>query len=646
MISVPSGLLCATVILVAFYRIAHTDLLGYWYVAMLVTSVFRMGLSGLYLRDHKCTRSRFYLFLLLTAITAALWGFVSFALMPENHVEQMIAIIVIAGVAAGGVQSLQASVLACLIYTCLLLVPLCIWIFSQNDIAYSILGFATTLYLLFTIAIAWRGYHFLIQTLKLKYENIDLTETVSDTNKQLKEMNQSLIEKESNLRLIYDNAPIGMAVISLDGKWLNVNNRLCDIIGYSKEELENLTIQALTYQDDLEIGLESQTKLLTGQLTSYQVEKRYVQKNGQLIWMLVGISLLRDKEGKPFYFISQIQDINDRKQNEKIISGLSSMNEMLQLCHDSAEAYPIISHAAQEIFVGLSGGLSICNRLTDEQKTVGHWGDNSLLKPFFHSTDCWAFRSGNLYIVKDPKKDLICHHFISPPTGGSICMPLIVQSQGIGMLNFTAPAGHSVTAYQQQIISNFGEIVKLSMANINLNEALREQAIRDPLTGLFNRRYLNEWLPQMLHHIKRAKQTLCVSMIDLDYFKRINDLYGHDAGDEVLKFLGTLLKNSFRESDIACRIGGEEFVIVIINADLQLVVPRMEYIRGEIKNARIYAQDRLLPPVTLSVGIAVAPQHGETASDILRVADSALYAAKEAGRDRIVIAQGRLEKQT
>ncbi len=191
-----------------------------------------------------------------------------------------------------------------------------------------------------------------------------------------------------------------MAIISLDGKWLNVNNKLCEILGYSKEELENLTIQEITYQDDIETDFDNRTKLLSGKLQSYQIEKRYVNKSHQLIWIVTNVSIVRGKGDKPLYYISQIQDINDKKQNEIIMSGLSNMNGMLQLCHNSLEAYPIISHKAQKIFTGFSGGLTIFNKLTNEQEVVARWGNNSLLKSFFKSEDCWAFRSENIYFKR------------------------------------------------------------------------------------------------------------------------------------------------------------------------------------------------------------------------------------------------------
>ena len=639
-ISVPASLLCATIVFIALYRIPHTISLIYWFISMVLISLGRLALSGLYIRHNYRTKSQYTLFLIMTAVAAGVWGFAGSFLMPyDQHIEQMIVIIVIAGVAAGGVQSLQSSVVACLIYTIVLIFPLACWIFLRNEASYNILGISVLLYLFFNISIALRGYHFLKHTLNLKYENIDLAEDVSRTNIQLNQLNQDLIDKENNLRLIHDNAPIGMAIVSLDGKWLNVNNKLCEIVGYSKDELERLTIQDVTYKDDIEIDLDNKTKLLTGKLQSYEIEKRYINKNDKLIWIVTNVSLVRGKGDKPLYYISQIQDINDRKQNELVIYWLSKMNSMLQLCQDSLEAYPIIAHTASEIFMGLSGGLSIFNKLTNEQETVGQWGKNPLLKSLFKSEDCWAFRSGNAYIVNDKNSGATCRHFASPPPGSYTCIPLIVQSQVLGMLNFTAPEGSKITHYQQQIINNFSEVIKLSLANIQLKEALSDQAIHDPLTGLLNRRYLYDVLPQILLHAIRTQNILSVCMVDVDFFKRVNDVYGHDAGDVALKHIGTILKNNLRESDIVCRFGGEEFVVILIGSDLQNAISQMEHIRLEIKNTKIHVQNKILPPVTISIGIAEAPKQGETVNEILHSADLALYAAKEAGRDRIVSAE-------
>lgn len=636
-ISVPSTFLCALIVFIALYRVSHSYLLIYWFMAVLLLSILRIIQAALYVHDYKCSKLRFYLFLLMVTLSAALWGAVGSFFMPDlEPIEQMIVIVVIAGVAASAVQSLLPSLLASLIYVSLLIIPLECWIFFQNRLSYTLLGVSVVVYLFFNLSSLFRGNQFLKHTLRMKYVNIEMAKNLAIKNNQLTQINQDIQEKENNLQLIHDHAPIGMAIVSLDGKWLNVNNKLCEIVEYSKDELEKLSIDDITYQEDLKCDLDNQAKLLSGQIDSYQVEKRYVRKDNQLIWVLTNVSLVRGNEDTPLYYISQIQDINGRKQNETIIALLGKMNSMLQLCQDSTEAYYIISHTASEIFSRLSGGLAIFNKFTKEHETVNTWGESPLLKPSFKSDDCWAFRSGNIYVVNDPKKDAICHHFEPLPESMYLCIPLIAQGEVLGLLHFSAPAEHMIESYQQQVINNFSEIIKLSLSNIKLKEALSEQAIHDPLTGLLNRRYLYKFLPGMLQHTIQTKKNLSVCMIDIDFFKHINDQYGHDAGDEVLKYIGTLLKNNFRARDIACRFGGDEFIVILNDSDLNDANKRLEQIRLEMANAQIRVQNSLLPQITLSFGVAEAPGHGKTISEILRAADFALYSAKESGRNRIV----------
>ena len=168
-----------------------------------------------------------------------------------------------------------------------------------------------------------------------------------------------------------------------------------------------------------------------------------------------------------------------------------------------------------------------------------------------------------------------------------------------------------------------------------LQSRLREQAIRDPLTDLFNRRYLEETLERELARAAREDYPVCVILIDLDHFKRVNDTYGHEAGDEVLKILSVALSEQCRRGDFACRYGGEEFVIVMPNINLEIAYERAENIRRSLNSMRVpYGQYHLT--ITISTGIACYPINGETRESILRAADQAMYGAKEAGRDHIL----------
>jgi diguanylate cyclase (GGDEF)-like protein len=178
-----------------------------------------------------------------------------------------------------------------------------------------------------------------------------------------------------------------------------------------------------------------------------------------------------------------------------------------------------------------------------------------------------------------------------------------------------------------------------------LLQQLNEQAITDPLTGLLNRRYLYEFLPRAVMAAKRNGVPLGVVMIDLDHFKRVNDVFGHAAGDFVLWEVGALLKASIRGSDVACRYGGEEFVLVLPDAAREGARHKAEQIRTEVERLRLEHLGRPLGTVTASLGVALFPDHAEGADSLIRASDEALYESKRLGRNRVTLATGeRLEE--
>ena len=184
----------------------------------------------------------------------------------------------------------------------------------------------------------------------------------------------------------------------------------------------------------------------------------------------------------------------------------------------------------------------------------------------------------------------------------------------------------------------FAEQVALSLANIRLREALRSQSIRDPLTSLYNRRYLEEMMDRETRRAIRADSGLGVLMLDLDHFKRFNDTFGHDAGDAVLRETASFLSKSVRAEDIVCRFGGEEFMILLPGADLATTEARAERIRSRLRDVTVVYEGQSLGIITVSIGVAEAPQHGTSPQALIAAADAALYRAKREGRDRVVIA--------
>ncbi|HJZ12621.1 MAG TPA: GGDEF domain-containing protein [Acidobacteriota bacterium] len=173
------------------------------------------------------------------------------------------------------------------------------------------------------------------------------------------------------------------------------------------------------------------------------------------------------------------------------------------------------------------------------------------------------------------------------------------------------------------------------MSNLKLHEELKNQALRDPLTFLFNRRYLEEALDREISRAQRKNTTIGIILMDLDHFKRFNDSLGHQAGDALLRSFGKFLRENVRGGDIACRYGGEEFFVMLPECSAEELEKRAEEIRSGTKEIRIKYEEEWLGPVTCSLGIAMFPFHGSTASDLVQRADRALYQAKRTGRDRV-----------
>jgi len=181
--------------------------------------------------------------------------------------------------------------------------------------------------------------------------------------------------------------------------------------------------------------------------------------------------------------------------------------------------------------------------------------------------------------------------------------------------------------------------VALALVNLRLNETLREQAVRDGLTGVFNRRFMEESLAREIAKAKRSLSPVSVVMLDLDHFKMFNDDFGHEAGDILLQKLAALLQSSFREADVVCRYGGEEFVLMLPGASLDYARMRTEEIQESLRSMTVQYRGRFLRALTISAGLATLPDHGLTGEELLKAADTALYRAKNEGRDRLVIAE-------
>ncbi len=319
-------------------------------------------------------------------------------------------------------------------------------------------------------------------------------------------------------------------------------------------------------------------------------------------------------------------------------ANLAKMAELLQTCADLKDAFAVLAGMAPKVFPELRGALLLFNASREMLDVAALWGDYELAADGFGPQDCWALRTGHLHIVMAGDPTAECRHSASGEHS-YCCLPLMAHGEAIGIVHFQMIDPGELPQPVLSAVNMFTEQVGLSVANIRLREALRSQSIRDPLTGLYNRRYLEEMLERETRRAVRAEHGLGVLMLDLDHFKKFNDTYGHDAGDTVLRETASFLLKSVRAEDIVCRFGGEEFIVILPVADLKVTQARAERIRSRLRELQVLHQGQPLGMVTVSVGVAELPEHGTSPKALLEAADAAMYRAKREGRDRVALAE-------
>ncbi|MCI0400299.1 MAG: diguanylate cyclase [Gammaproteobacteria bacterium] len=327
---------------------------------------------------------------------------------------------------------------------------------------------------------------------------------------------------------------------------------------------------------------------------------------------------------------------------------LSEMTDHFQVCQTLKETHPVVAQYAQKLFPGTSGALCMFNESRSVLETVVDWGQSSKSEQVFTQNDCWALKQGKPHLVEDAAHGLNCTHVSERPPAGYLCVPMIAHGDILGMLyvQFAQQASSEASKADKQIQESLrrlavttAEHLALALASINLRESLHFQSAHDPLTNLFNRRYMEGSLEREACRVKRHGTQLGIMMIDVDLFKQYNDTFGHEAGDIVLQSIGALLQKNTRGEDIACRYGGEEFVVIMPDVPLDVLARRAEQFRNAAKLIKLDYKGQSLGVITISVGAAIFPKHGSTPESVLHAADEALYRAKAEGRDRVVIAQ-------
>ncbi len=484
-----------------------------------------------------------------------------------------------------------------------------------------------------------------------------------------KGLEQGLRNAEQNFRIVVDNIPAVTFKGYVDGTIDLFDSKVEALIGLSRTSFgpQGKKWTDLILEEDREAARRAFIQALKTN-RAYVREYRVRSARGNPVWIHERSHIVCDPTGKVEYISGLFFDITERKELEATVAErtlelqhansrlmlwgnelehrnaeinlLGQMGDLLQSCNTSAEAHTGFQVFAKRLFPEDSGTLFVFGESARMVEAVAAWGGKAPGESEFSLDDCWALRRGRVHGRADVEAGLRCRHVAD--SAAYICVPMMAHGTALGVLHLLL-ASPDVDQWdaRQHLGVRVGEHLGLALAKLKLQENLQHLSVRDPLTGLYNRRYMEESLTRELRRAERQGKPLGVLMVDIDHFKVFNDTFGHDAGDALLREIGALLQHRIRAGDIACRYGGEEFTIVLQDATQDATRQRAEEIREAATKLRVRHGQRVLDPVTLSLGVATYPQNGASRDVLMQNADVALYRAKKEGRDRVCVAENR-----
>lgn len=456
---------------------------------------------------------------------------------------------------------------------------------------------------------------------------------------------------------IVEHSPASVVVTDRTGKIEYVNPKFEELTGYSSKEAigANPSILKSGHQSTAYYQNLWET-ILSGK--EWRGEFSNKKRNGDIYWELASISPVMNEGGKIESFVAIKEDITNRKNAEQALEDakaaleeqvlalerrnrqialFSEMQEALLNCEEETEAHHVLAESAAHLFPHISGNLFEVTADKETTRLTG-WGNLCVAAPDFSSLERFYSEShGGEKITRPFFSE--CKIGDSGTALQTLCIPLFTQGVLWGLFQLVLLSGQQVNEIEQLAVSVAQQYL-LTVENLRLRERLRRQAIRDPLTGLYNRRYLEGALDREISRAQRKDLAVGVIMLDIDHFKRFNDQYGHNMGDIVLRQIGLFLQDHVRGGDIACRYGGEEFLVILPEIGLEAALGRAEALRAGVE--KLNDKEFLVYPgkLTISLGVAMFPQHGESGQAVMEAADQAMYQAKHAGRNRVRAFEG------
>lgn len=466
------------------------------------------------------------------------------------------------------------------------------------------------------------------------------------------EAQASIIISENKFKNFFDHAAIGIAMVRPNGAWSEVNDELCRIVGYSRSELLNLTFQDITYPEDLETDLNHLDQLLTGKIDRYQLEKRYIKKDGDIVWIELTVTKQITSKGDTDYFIAVIKDIQSAKETEEALTNLrKTLEEKVSLrTQELKEAHKSLLNSYQEkvaseqqlqdvelelrtildnandayVCMNADGVVKAWNKQAEyifgwlEDEAVGRKLDKLIIPPEFQE----AHQKGLKRFAQQKQSDM---------------MGKRIELEALRKDGLRIPVELQVNVLEINRQTLFTSFLRDITDRKQLENLLKNEARNDPLTGLPNRRKLEEVLPIAIHRAEANQANLSLLFVDLDGFKAINDNHGHHVGDMLLREVANRIDKSTRQSDTVVRYAGDEFIIILEGVKKQADTKRIaEKILHEISSPAQFGNIHIT--ITVSIGIAWYSFEDEQKilpAELIRLADQAMYAAKQGGKNGI-----------
>ncbi len=460
----------------------------------------------------------------------------------------------------------------------------------------------------------------------------------------------ALIKSEERYRTLVENMGEGLTFVDPNEIVLFANPAADAMFGVGEGKLIGRNLQDFLESNQLMTVLEQTSKRKKGVRSVYEVEIK--RPDGEKRNLTITATPQYDEEGKFIGAFGVIHDITNRRKNEQAlqetqaqlagkvheleqrqfeISKLAELGNIFQKCTRLEETHTTIIEYSKMLFPEEAGALYSIDAEHELGRSLLTWGDPALRGEILSFDDCHALRSKTgLFHTEDSKLNICSHIDQSSGTPSScLCIPIIHQDQIIALFHLQSRPNQPVLSIaDRKLAAAETEQISLAFSNLILRERLSEQAIRDPLTGLFNRYYMEETLEIEVERSRRSNKPIGIIMLDFDRFKELNTAFGHPHVDEMLREFGAMLTTAIRASDISCRYGGDEFLIILPETTLATACQRAEQLRQRVKNLVVKKEDTT-NKVTISVGVAAFPDHGREVSELIQAVDTALLKAKE-----------------